>query len=131
MPYFIRARTYFRYAGEELARAKEHFTEGRYQEAISLARAAVLSALKALYAINYPQAPNGPPAEEELLSALDLWQDPELSVQMKEIATSLEKLTLEPADRLQAERAIRLASDAVSLTKKALGPLLPPLMSKF
>ncbi|WP_456432596.1 hypothetical protein [Thermosulfuriphilus sp.] len=125
MPYFIRAKTYFGYAKKELDRAREYLAAARYQEAFSYALAAATSALKALYAVNFPQAPNGPLKEEDLLEALDLWQDSVLSADFKDLFRRLKDLLSQEKTEKCARQALELATKAVSLAQKALGPLLP------
>jgi len=105
MPYFIRARTYLRYAEEEFRRA--HFEE------------AFWLAAKAIWALAQVEAPRERPEGERLISELERAAEPEVVRFFREAARRF-------AGGVSQEEAREMASSALRRAREILAPILGP-----
>ncbi len=105
MPYFVRARTYLRYAEEE-------FRRGHFEEAFLLAA-------KAIWALVQVEAPKEKPEPERLLAELERAAEPEVA---RFFRRGWERFREGPS----AEEARELASSALRWAREILSPILGP-----
>ncbi|MBX6423935.1 hypothetical protein [Thermosulfurimonas sp. F29] len=105
MPYFIRARTYLRYAEEE-------FRRGHFEEAFWLAA-------KAIWALAQIEAPREKPEGERLLAELERAAEAEAVRFFREAARSF-------AEGVSPEEARKLSSSAIRWAREILAPILGP-----
>lgn len=105
MPYFIRARTYLRYAEEE-------FRRGHFREAFLLAA-------KALWALSQVEAPKEAPSPEAILATLSGVAEPEVGRFFREGWRHFE-------EGLSPEEARELAREALLKAREILAPILRP-----
>ena len=122
MPFYIRAKTYYRYAEEQLAAAEETKDP---EKAIKLAKEAVERAVRALWAIVQIQAPKEKPPLEKIWPELDQAVEPWLAKEIKKAWERITSLETSPTKEA-AQEAIDLARFVVRRTKEVLEPLIGP-----
>jgi len=106
MPYFIRARTYLRYAEEE-------FRRGQFRDSFLLAA-------KAIWALSQIEAPKESPDPESLLAALSQAVEPEVARFFQKGWQRLQK-------GASPDEARELAREALLKAREILAPILGPL----
>ncbi len=104
MPYFIRARTYLRYAEEEYRR-------GHFREAFVLAG-------KAIWALSQVEAPREKPEPPHLWEALKQAAEPEV--------VDFFRRGWERLEQAGEEEARQLAAQALKKAREILSPILGP-----
>ena len=124
MPFYIRARTYYRYAEEQLAAAEEALAK-EPEKAIKLSWEAVERAVRALWAIVQVEAPKEKPPLEKILLELDRACEPWLAKEIRKALERIEELQKDPIPQ-GAREAVELARFVVQQTKKVLEPIVGP-----
>ncbi len=125
MPYFIRAKTYYRYAEEQLKAAEEALAQKDYATAWARAKEAVERALRALWGIVEFEAPKEKPPIEKILAELDRATEPWLAKEIKKIWKRLLEIGASPGPD-EAQEAVELARFVVSRTRDVLEPIIGP-----
>ncbi len=124
MPYYIRARTYYRYAEEQLAAAEEALAS-EPKKALKLAWEAVERAIRALWAIVQVEAPKEKPSLEKILPELERACEPWLAKEIIKALKRIEELSQKPSQE-GAKEAVDLARFVVQQAKKVLEPIIGP-----
>ncbi|WP_022854309.1 hypothetical protein [Thermodesulfatator atlanticus] len=122
MPFYIRAKTYFRYAQEQLGFAEEEKDPARI---LKFAKEAVFQACRALWAIVQIEAPKEKPSFEKILSELDKACEPWLAREIKRAVKRIEELGKAPSQE-GAKEALELARFVVRRTRDVLEPIVGP-----
>ena len=122
MPYYIRAKTYYRYAEEQLAAAERAKEPGK---ALSLALEAVNRAVRALWAIVQIEAPKEKPPVEKIFEELDRAVEPWLAKEIRKAWERIVSLKERPSPE-GAREAVELARFVVRRTKEVLEPIIGP-----
>ncbi|AEH44690.1 hypothetical protein Thein_0812 [Thermodesulfatator indicus DSM 15286] len=122
MPYYIRARTYFKYAEEQIAFAEE---EKDPEKILKFANEAIDRAVRALWAIVQIEAPKEKPSFEKILAELDKACEPELAKEIKNNINRLKELTKNPSLEA-AKEALVLARQVVRRAREVLEPIIGP-----
>jgi len=118
MPFYIRAKTYLRYAEEEYQKALTRLNEG--QEAALLAfKDSFLFSTKAIWAVSRIEAPKEKPSPEKLLEELSRAVEPEMVTFFKDAWEKFRTGT-------SLEEAKALASQALNYAREVLAPILGP-----
>ncbi len=129
MPYYIRAKTYYRYAEEQLSAAEEALSADP-EKALKLAREAVDRAIRALWAIVQIEAPKEKPPLEKIFPELDRAVEPWLAKEIKKAWERINEL-LENPDPEKAKEGVELAKFVVQRTKEVLEPIVGPTDTLF
>ncbi|NPA49990.1 MAG: HEPN domain-containing protein [Thermodesulfobacteria bacterium] len=124
MPYYIRARAYYRYAEEQLAAAEEALPQDPAR-ALKLAREAVERAIRALWAIVQVEAPKEKPPIEKILPELEKACEPWLAREIEKAYRRIEELQENPTPE-GAREAVELARFVVRRTHEVLEPIIGP-----
>ncbi len=124
MPYYIRAKTYYRYAEEQLAAAETSLAT-EPEKALKLAREAVERAARALWAIVQIEAPKEKPPLERIFKELDRAVEPWLAKEIHKAWRRINEL-LENPSKEGAQEGVELAKFVVRRTKEVLEPLIGP-----
>ncbi len=124
MPYYIRARTYYRYAEEKLAEA-EMAAAKEPARAVRLALDAVEKAIRALWAIVQIEAPKEKPPVEKIIPTLAQACEPWLAKEIEKAFKRIKELAETPTGE-GAREAVELARFVVRETKKVLEPIIGP-----
>ncbi len=124
MPYYIRARTYYRYAEEQLAAAEEALPK-EPERALKLAREAIERAVRALWSLVQIEAPKEKPSLQTLLSELDKACEPWLAREIEKAYQRIEELSQNPSEEASCE-AVELARFVVGRTREVLEPIIGP-----
>jgi len=123
MPFYIRAKTYLRYAEEEYKKALKRISEDR-EAALSAFRDSFCLAAKAIWAISQVEAPKESPPPETLLEGLSQAVEPEKAAFFKEAWRKF-------VTGISPEEAKTLALQALNYTREVLAPILgPPAWSR-
>ncbi len=125
MPYFIRAKTYYRYAEEQLKAAEEALAQKDYVAALVRAKEAVERALRALWGIVEFEAPKEKPPVERILAEIDRATEPWLAKEIKKCWKRLLELESKPG-LSEAQEAVDLARFVVTRTREVLEPIIGP-----
>lgn len=125
MPYFIRAKTYYRYAEEQLRAAEEALKQGDLATALSRAKEAVERACRALWAIVEFEAPKEKPPLEKILAEIDRAVEPWLAKEIRRAWERLKESSLE-LSREGAQEAVDLARFVVRRSREILEPVIGP-----
>ncbi len=105
MPYFVRARTYLRYAEEE-------FRRGHFEEALILAA-------KAIWALAQVEAPKEKPGPEEVIAELSRAAEPEVARFFREAREKFK-------EGISPDEARELSAAALRRAREILSPILGP-----
>ncbi len=124
MPYYIRARTYYRYAEEQLAAAEEVLLQDP-SRALKLAQEAVERAVRALWSLVQIEAPKEKPPLEKLLPELEKACEPWLAKEIEKAYQRIKELAETPTAE-GAREAVELARFVVRRTKEVLEPIIGP-----
>ncbi len=124
MPYFIRARTYYRYAEEQLAAAEEALAQDP-ERALKLAREAVERAVRALWSIVQIEAPKEKPPLEKIFPELERACEPHLAREIQKAYHRLEELSKNPSLE-SAKEGVELARFVVRRSREVLEPVIGP-----
>jgi len=127
MPYYIRAKTYYRYAEEQLSEAEK---AQEAEKKLKFSREAVERAARALWAIVQIEAPKEKTPLERIFRELDRAVEPWLA---KEIRKAWERINaLQGSTRQEeAQEAVELARFVVRRTKEVLEPIIGPTDTLF
>ncbi len=117
MPYYLRAKTYLRYAEEEFKKALERASEDE-EAARRLFRDSFVLAAKAIWALSQVEAPKEKPSAEEIIKRMDSFVEPEVAEFFKK---GWERLEEASTSELRT-----LVSKAIGLAKDVLSPVLGP-----
>ncbi len=129
MPYYIRAKTYYRYAEEQLAAAEKALLSDP-AKALKLAREAVDRAARALWAIVQTEAPKEKPPLEKILKELDRAVEPWLAKEIQKAWERINELLQNPGPEA-AQEGVDLAKFVVRRTKEVLEPVIGPIETLF
>ncbi len=127
MPYYIRAKTYYRYAEEQLAEAEKARDP---KKALKFSREAVERAARALWAIVQIEAPKSNPSLEEIMGQLDRAVEPWLAREIRKAWERINALQDSPGVE-EAREAVDLARFVVKRTKEVLEPIIGPTDTLF
>ncbi len=118
MPYYLRAKTYLRYAEEAYKRALQNLSQNPRQAQAELKDAFSLAA-KALWALAQVEAPQEKPPLEKILAELSHVAEPE-------IARFFQEGWKKWQSGLSLEEAQTLVSKGLAYAREVLAPLLGP-----
>jgi len=124
VPYYIRARTYYRYAEEQLAAAEEALPK-EPERALKLAKEAIERAVRALWSLVQIEAPKEKPPVERLFPELDKACEPWLAQEIEKAYRRIEELSQNPSEEASRE-AVELARFVVKRTREVLEPIIGP-----
>ena len=125
MPHFIRAKTYYRYADEQLRAAERALKAKEFSTAINQAKEALERACRALWAIVEFEAPKEKPHLEKIFVEFDRAVEPWLA---REIRRSWERLKeISMKNEIEAAKeAVDLARFVVYRSREVLEPIIGP-----
>ncbi len=126
MPYFIRAKTYYRYAEEQLRAAEGALKQRDLLAALARAKEAIERACRALWAIVEFEAPKEKPPLEKILSQFDRAVEPWLAKEIKRSWERVKEISAEKPDFETAKEAVDLARFVVRRTREVLEPITGP-----
>jgi len=125
MPYFIRAKTYYRYAEEQLRAAERALKGGDFAAALSRAKEALERASRALWAIVEFEAPKEKPPLPKILAKIDRAVEPWLAKEIRRAWERLEELSQKPHQE-NAKEAVDLTRFVVHRSREVLEPVIGP-----
>ncbi len=126
MPYFIRAKTYYRYAEQQLRAAEDALDQGDLAGACQKAKEAVEKAMRALWSIVEFEAPEQKPSVEEILSQIESAVEPTMARELRRAWRKIEDLSSKGLDQDKVKEVIGKARFAVRNTREILEPLVGP-----
>ncbi len=118
MPFYVRAKTYLRYAEEEYRKGLARLSE-RPEEALSVLKDSFVLAAKAIWALAQVEAPKEKPDPEKLMAELSRAAE-------AEIADFFQKGWQRFKEGVSPEEARFLAQKALQYAREILAPLLGP-----
>jgi Fe2+ transport system protein B len=117
MVYFIRAKSYFKYAQDLFSSLKDSYQSLSEEEFFKKAREVVFVALKALWALSQVTPPEKPPEFEEVLKA-------SLKSLSEEKAAFIKNLCSQLDSRTEKARLVSSVEQLLNLIKDELKPIL-------
>ncbi len=126
MPYFIRAKTYYRYAEEQLRAAERALKQRELSAALARAKEAIERACRALWAIVEFEAPKEKPPLEKILSQFDRAVEPWLAKEIRRSWERVKEISAGELDFETAKEAVDLARFVVRRTREVLEPITGP-----
>ncbi|OAG28088.1 hypothetical protein [Thermodesulfatator autotrophicus] len=122
MPFYIRARTYFKYAEEQMSLAEK---EKDPEKILKFTLEAAERAVRALWAIVQVEAPKEKPPLEKILAEIDKACEPDLAEEIKNHVRRIKELAQNPSVEA-AKEALILSRQVVRRTREVLEPIIGP-----